>query len=34
LEFVDEKYEMSYIKLRRLSEFSDVHLAKIANNTQ
>jgi len=34
LEFADEKYEMSYIKLRRLSEFSDVHLAKIANNTQ
>jgi beta-phosphoglucomutase-like phosphatase (HAD superfamily) len=32
LEFADDKYEMSYIKLRRLSEFSDVHLEKIANN--
>tara|TARA_R110002050_G_scaffold9680_14_gene34224 strand:- start:2539 stop:3264 length:726 start_codon:yes stop_codon:yes gene_type:complete len=31
LEFSDKKYEMSYIKLRRLSEFSDLHLDKIKN---
>ena len=30
-EFSDKKYEMSYIKLRRLSEFSDLHLDKIKN---
>ena len=32
LEFTDKKYEISYIKLKRLSEFSDVHLEKIANH--
>ena len=31
LEFTDEKYEISYIKLRRLSEFTDAHLEKIVN---
>lgn len=29
LEFADEKYEISYIKLRRLSEFTDAHLEEI-----
>jgi HAD superfamily hydrolase (TIGR01509 family) len=30
-EFADEKYEISYIKLRRLSEFTDAHLNQIVN---
>ena len=32
LEFTDKKYAMSYIKLRELSEFTDVHLEKITNH--
>lgn len=32
LEFMDEKYEISYLKLSRLSEFSDEHLEKINND--
>ena len=31
LELADEKYEISYIKLSRLSEFTDAHLEKIVN---
>lgn len=34
LEFTDEKYELSYMKLKRLSDFSDEHLEKIANSTK
>ena len=30
-EFTDKKFEISYIKLRRLSEFSEVHLDRIVN---
>ena len=30
-EFADNKFEISYIKRRRLSDFSDVHLDRIAN---
>ncbi|NQZ54463.1 MAG: hexitol phosphatase HxpB [Piscirickettsiaceae bacterium] len=31
LEFADKKFEISHIKLRRLSDFTDLHLEKIAN---
>ena len=34
LEFADEKYEISYIKLSRLSEFTDAHLEKMVNYIQ
>ena len=30
-EFTDNKFDISYLKLRRLSEFSDVHLDRIVN---
>lgn len=30
-EFTDKKYEISHIKLGRLSEFTDIHLANIAS---
>ncbi len=31
LEFTNKKYEISHLKLRRLSDFTDVHLEQIAN---